>query len=83
MDSIAEDANPVLEDEEVGTCVYCKKTIRRREWPYKSRQAGMKGLYHWDCFITACRRANQAGAVVIETILVIHNSYEVIHDYED
>src|SRR3989344_2417119 len=50
-------------------CVFCRREIRQGERRYFSRQAGMKGLYHWPCFVEACRLANQQGAKNIETAL--------------
>ncbi len=67
-------------------CVHCKKEIRNGERRYFSRQAGMKGLYHWECFVLACRQANKAGAQEIETIAVSsgmydnRNSYDVVNE---
>lgn len=51
-------------------CVYCRREIQEGERRYYSRQAGMKGLYHWDCFIEACHHANRMGAYEIESITV-------------
>jgi hypothetical protein len=64
----------------------CKKEIQKGERKYFSRQAGMKGLYHWDCFISACRKANKIGSQEIESIAVSvgvydnFNSYDVVED---
>jgi len=63
-------------------CVYCKKDIREGERRYFSRQAGMKGLYHWDCFINACRQANKVGAQEIETIAVSAGLYDNFNSYD-
>jgi len=51
-------------------CVCCHKEIREGESSYRSRQAGMKGFYHWGCFVEACRQANKVGAQEIEQITV-------------
>lgn len=76
--------DPVIDRVVENKCLHCKKAIVTGERRYFSRQAGMKGLYHWDCFIAACRRANEAGAVAIETIVETtgcnDNSYEIVHD---
>jgi len=63
-------------------CVYCKKDIRDQERKYFSRQAGMKGLYHWDCFVSACRQANKVGAQEIETIAVSAGLYDNFNSYD-
>ncbi len=63
-------------------CVYCKKEIHEGERRYFSRQAGMKGHYHWDCFVSACRQANKAGAQEIETIAVSAGLYENFNSYD-
>lgn len=71
---------------EMVTCIHCKKEIHQGEKRYFSRQAGMKGIYHWECFISACRQANKVGAQEIETIAVSagvydnFNSYDVVDD---
>lgn len=57
-------------NEETITCKHCSKEIQPGENKYFSRQAGMKGHYHWECFITSCRQANQSGAQKIESISV-------------
>ncbi|HHE46968.1 MAG TPA: hypothetical protein ENL08_04615 [Bacteroidetes bacterium] len=51
-------------------CIYCRREIKDDERHYYSRQAGMKGLYHWECFVEACRLANKAGAHEIENVSV-------------
>ena len=63
-------------------CVFCKKEIHEGERRYFSRQAGMKGLYHWDCFISACRQANKVGAQEIETIAVSAGLYDNFNSYD-
>lgn len=57
-------------------CAYCRKEVRPGDKRYLSRQAGMKGLYHWDCFLQACRHANKVGAQEIETIAVSAGLYD-------
>lgn len=56
-------------------CTYCREEIKPGERRYYSRQAGMRGNYHWDCFVNACRQANRAGANEIETISVGDESF--------
>ena len=36
-------------------CKYCQGAIIPPEKPYTSKQAGMEGEYHWNCFVAACR----------------------------
>lgn len=42
-------------------CVYCDLEIHKGDRTYFSRQVGMKGLYHWDCFVAKCRKVNESG----------------------
>ena len=65
------------------TCMLCRKDIREGDKSYYSRQAGMRGNYHWKCFIDACRRANRVGAKEIESIAVstgVYDQYTVARD---
>lgn len=65
------------------TCMFCRTEIAEGQRKYYSRQAGMKGHYHWDCFVDACRQANRAGAKEIESIAVstgVYDSYN--NNYE-
>lgn len=63
-------------EENTNICIYCGKEIRPGQRRYLSRQAGMKGYYHWDCFVDACHQANRIGSQVIETIAVSTGVYE-------
>ena len=63
-------------------CVFCRRDIREEERRYYSRQAGMKGHYHWECFVSACREANQAGAHEIESIAVTETVYDPYPSYD-
>ncbi|TKJ36944.1 hypothetical protein CEE37_14620 [candidate division LCP-89 bacterium B3_LCP] len=36
-------------------CKYCQGEFELAEKPYISKQAGMEGEYHWNCFVEACR----------------------------
>jgi len=67
---------------ELMNCVHCKKEIRQGERRYLSRQAGMKGMYHWDCFVNACRQANKVGAQEIETIAVSAGVYDNFNSFD-
>ena len=58
------------------TCMLCRKDILEKDKSYYSRQAGMRGNYHWKCFIEACRRANRVGAKEIESIAVNSGLYD-------
>lgn len=55
-------------------CIYCRREIQDGERRYYSRQAGMKGLYHWDCFVEACRHVNREGANELESLTVKENT---------
>ncbi len=44
------------------TCKFCLEDIAPEENSYYSQQAGMKGDYHWSCFVLACRKVNRIGA---------------------
>ena len=57
-------------------CVFCRREIREGDRRYYSRQAGMKGHYHWECFVDACRQANRSGAKEIESIAVSTGVYD-------
>ena len=57
-------------------CMYCRREIREEDRKYYSRQAGMKGHYHWECFVDACHHANRIGAKEIETIAVSTGAYD-------
>lgn len=37
------------------TCRYCRGEFTPPEKPYVSKQAGMEGEYHWNCFVAACK----------------------------
>lgn len=59
------------------SCTYCRKEIDRKiECYYYSRQAGMKGPYHWKCFVEACHESNKIGANDIEIALSFSSTYE-------
>ncbi len=42
-------------------CQYCQGDIERPEKPYISKQAAMEGVYHWRCFIEACKNRLPVG----------------------
>jgi len=73
---------PKSNGSELPMCQHCRKEIRQGERRYLSRQAGMKGLYHWDCFVNACRQANKVGAQEIETIAVSAGVYDNFNSYD-
>jgi hypothetical protein len=62
-------------------CVYCRREIHDDERHYYSRQAGMKGLYHWQCFVEACRNANRTGAYEIENVALHDHVFDVLPSY--
>ena len=62
-------------------CVYCRREIQDDERHYYSRQAGMKGLYHWQCFVEACRKANRTGAYEIENVSLNDHVFDVLPSY--
>ena len=64
-------------------CVYCRREIEEGDRRFYSRQAGMKGLYHWDCFVEACRQANRTGGYEIESVTTISETmFETQHSYD-
>ena len=46
-------------------CVYCREKMIPSEKPYTSKQAGMEGEYHWNCFIDASNNRMPVGIGVI------------------
>lgn len=42
-------------------CQYCQGEIEKPEKPYFSKQAAMEGVYHWRCFIEACKNRLPVG----------------------
>ncbi len=65
--------------EEKLVCKFCRRDILEGQRRYFSRQAGMKGHYHWQCFVEACRQANRVGAQEIESIVVSAGIYDNFH----
>jgi len=69
------------------TCVMCRREVRDGQKKYYSRQAGMNGLYHWECFVEACRQANKIGAQEIESMTLNDqvfdsvNTVDAVNDY--
>ena len=63
-------------------CVYCRQKIDEKARKYYSRQAGMRGNYHWLCFVEGCRQANRAGAKEIESIAVSTGVYEGYSNFD-
>ncbi len=63
-------------------CSFCRREIRDEDRRYYSRQAGMRGYYHWECFVDACRQANKVGAKEIETIAVSTGAYDHFSTYD-
>jgi hypothetical protein len=46
-------------------CKYCQQEFIPSDKPYLSKQAGMEGEYHWNCFVEACRNRIPVGIGVI------------------
>ncbi len=46
-------------------CKYCKGKFTPPEKPYVSKQAGMEGEYHWNCFVEASKNRMPVGIGVI------------------
>lgn len=63
------------------SCCFCKKEIVVGERRYLSRQAGMQGLYHWECFVTACRETNRRGAGAVESALATTGFSDDMNQY--
>ncbi len=63
-------------------CKFCRREILEGQRKYFSRQAGMKGYYHWECFVDACRQANRTGAQEIESIAVSTGAYESFGSFD-
>lgn len=63
-------------------CVFCRREIEEEDRRFYSRQAGMKGLYHWNCFVEACRQANSAGAHEIESVTISETIFETQPSYD-
>lgn len=64
------------------TCVKCQQEIRQGAHRYFSKQAGMKGLYHWACFIIACHEANTHGQALLEDALLANGVYYDPNTYD-
>jgi hypothetical protein len=47
-------------------CVYCEGDIAPPEKPYTSKQAAMEGVYHWHCFVEACRNRVPVGIGTVD-----------------
>ena len=50
-------------------CIHCKQEIYNGERKFFSHQAGMKGLYHWECFIAVCHEVNERGENTLKATL--------------
>ena len=63
-------------------CIHCHAEILQGEHRYFSKQAGMTGLYHWECFVSACRQVNSHGGQLIEEALIDSVLYQNPNTYE-
>ena len=52
-------------------CQKCQKQIILGQSRHHSRQSGMKGNYHWGCFVIAVREANKRGEQEARTSLAV------------
>jgi len=48
-------------------CIYCNKEIKEEDRKYKSKQPDMKGMYHWKCFVQACKDKQRSSSYMYET----------------
>jgi len=64
-----------MEDEKI-ICTYCHHEVEPGQKRFYSQQAGMRGYYHWGCFVSACRQANKVGANEIETVSVGADNFD-------
>ena len=55
------------------TCTYCQLLIETNG--YYSRQVGMKGHYHWNCFIKASKQKTEIGTKKIPIVIPEGNQY--------
>jgi hypothetical protein len=73
--------DPITDQPVEHNCCFCKKQFTEGERHHFSRQAGMQGLYHWDCFILACREVNRRGAGVVESALATTGLTDDMNQY--
>ena len=52
-------------------CQHCNKQIILGQRRHHSRQPGMKGNYHWGCFVIAVREANKRGEQEVKTSIAV------------
>jgi len=52
-------------------CQHCKKDIIFNQKRYFSRQSGMRGVYHWGCFVIAVRAANKRRDQEVKTSIAV------------
>jgi hypothetical protein len=56
-------------------CSYCKKDIADNETPYESKQIGLEGVYHWQCFTKIVKEVNRQGQHMMEGSLMAAGIY--------
>lgn len=49
-------------------CKDCKRPIEKGDQCHHSLQSGMRGYYHWECFLNQCRQTNLVGAREIDRV---------------
>jgi copper chaperone CopZ len=47
-------------------CCYCQKEIKKKDTKYESKQKGIEGPYHWNCFVKVTKEANRLGNQKLE-----------------
>ncbi|MBC8478247.1 MAG: hypothetical protein ISR91_01600 [Candidatus Delongbacteria bacterium] len=57
-------------------CDYCKKTIKKTESQYESKQIGLEGSYHWGCFTKLVKEVNRQGKQMLENNLLDAGIYQ-------
>ncbi len=52
---------------EVIKCRSCRAVLTPADKPYHSKQVGLEGVYHWACFIEACKNRVPVSIGAFET----------------
>jgi hypothetical protein len=65
-------------------CIYCNEEIKEEDKKYFSKQPDMKGLYHWKCFVQACKDKQRSSSYMYETSSGYDNlEYISVKNYVD
>ena len=51
-------------------CKYCNREISSGEQKYNSKQVGMEGVYHWSCFVEACKKVKKQSDDFLDSSLL-------------